>query len=112
VDGLHFVMSIGLEEVERYGEVYPIYGIFHSVEPIKYESITEQFNYLFYQVGYFMDCVCLREFGTNSEIDEQFEQTFRMFLGLGKMLGFTWEQIEEAYLAKNAVNHQRQANGY
>jgi hypothetical protein len=69
-------MSIGLEEVERYGEVYRIYRIFYSVEPIKYESITEQFNYLFYQVGYFMDCVSLREFGTNSEIDKTIRINF------------------------------------
>ncbi|WP_199427089.1 dUTP diphosphatase, partial [Thermaerobacillus caldiproteolyticus] len=26
--------------------------------------------------------------------------------------GFTWEQIEEAYMKKNAVNHQRQESGY
>ncbi|MGO4496403.1 dUTP diphosphatase [Paenibacillus sp. 2RAB27] len=34
------------------------------------------------------------------------------FLGLGEMLGFTWEQIEKAYMDKNAVNHERQSNGY
>lgn len=33
-------------------------------------------------------------------------------LGLGEMLGFTWEQIEAAYMAKNAVNHKRQSTGY
>lgn len=27
-------------------------------------------------------------------------------------LGFTWEQIEQAYMQKNAVNHTRQALGY
>ncbi|TCK01363.1 UNVERIFIED_ORG: dUTPase-like protein [Anoxybacillus amylolyticus] len=34
------------------------------------------------------------------------------FIALGEMLGFTWEEIEEAYLRKNAVNHERQNSGY
>ena len=37
---------------------------------------------------------------------------FGKFLGLGEMLGFTWEEVEGAYLRKNAVNHERQNNGY
>jgi len=34
------------------------------------------------------------------------------FLRLGEMLGFTQEQIEAAYIAKNEVNHDRQSTGY
>lgn len=35
------------------------------------------------------------------------------FYALGqKHLGFTFEQISDAYAAKNAVNHERQSNGY
>lgn len=35
------------------------------------------------------------------------------FLMLGyNGLNFTWEQISEAYLAKNKINHERQTNGY
>src|SRR5690625_3647132 len=37
---------------------------------------------------------------------------FQHFLRLGEVLGFTWEEIEEAYLEKNKINHERQANGY
>lgn len=33
-------------------------------------------------------------------------------LGLGQALGFTDEQIEDAYFAKNQTNHERQATGY
>lgn len=36
-----------------------------------------------------------------------------IFYALGqKRLGFTFEQIADAYAAKNAVNHERQSNGY
>ena len=37
---------------------------------------------------------------------------FRDFLRLGEVLGFTPEQIEQAYLEKNQVNHERQESGY
>ena len=37
---------------------------------------------------------------------------FREFLGLGDMLGFSEEEITEAYLSKNEVNHKRQDNDY
>jgi dimeric dUTPase (all-alpha-NTP-PPase superfamily) len=36
-----------------------------------------------------------------------------IFYGLGlRRLGLTWDQIAEAYVEKNKVNHERQANGY
>ncbi|MEK5070282.1 dUTP diphosphatase [Sporosarcina sp. FSL K6-1508] len=34
------------------------------------------------------------------------------FLALIDTLGFTWEEFEEAYYAKNEINHVRQAEGY
>lgn len=43
---------------------------------------------------------------------ECFRCALAIFLSLGERLGFTFEKIAEAYAAKNAVNHQRQANGY
>lgn len=112
VDCLHFILSIGLEDAKRYGETYPIYYKFESIEAIKYESIIEQFNYSFSQISYFMDCACQCEMGTETEVDEQYETIFRIFLGLGEMLGFTREQIEQAYYEKNEVNHERQNTGY
>jgi dimeric dUTPase (all-alpha-NTP-PPase superfamily) len=37
---------------------------------------------------------------------------FAAYLNLGEMLGFTEEQIEQAYFEKNKINHQRQEVGY
>ena len=34
------------------------------------------------------------------------------FQMLGELLGFTPDQIEQAYYAKNEINHERQATGY
>jgi dimeric dUTPase (all-alpha-NTP-PPase superfamily) len=33
-------------------------------------------------------------------------------LSLGEFLGFTGEEIEQAYFAKNKINHVRQETGY
>ncbi|MFK4167655.1 dUTP diphosphatase [Paenibacillus lautus] len=44
---------------------------------------------------------------------ECFRCALAIFLRLGEQcLGFSFEQIAEAYAAKNAVNHERQTNGY
>lgn len=34
------------------------------------------------------------------------------YLSLGRYLGFTWHQIEQAYYEKNKINHERQNGGY
>jgi dimeric dUTPase (all-alpha-NTP-PPase superfamily) len=44
---------------------------------------------------------------------EYFRGALACFYGLGEQrLGFTFDQITAAYVAKNRVNHERQANGY
>jgi dimeric dUTPase (all-alpha-NTP-PPase superfamily) len=99
-DGLHFLLSIGNDI--NMNEVYED----EEPKPLYCEDIIEQFivvndwvNSLYYR----------RHEDVNGEM---YDLVFAYFLGLGKMLGFTWEQIEEAYLRKNAVNHQRQESGY
>lgn len=112
VDCLHFILSIGNSHAMQYGAFIPIYSGLKTYQPIKYETIPKQFNYLYLNIAYLMDCTCDCEIGNNSEIDDEYEQVFRLFIALGEMLGFTWEQIETAYMNKNQINHERQANGY
>lgn len=118
VDCLHFILSIGLEDFtyNHLGEIFTVpvqlelTNDFGGV--IKYHNVTTQLVYLFNQIGHLSDCVMECEFAYADEAIEQYKQTWQMFVGLGEMLGFTWEQVEEAYYAKNKVNHARQANGY
>jgi len=91
VDGLHFLLELGIELVN-----------YQQWEPEYEQNITEQFRTIYYHVG------LLDEFVAR----EEYDHAAGYYLGLGEMLGFTWEQIESAYFAKNAVNHTRQANGY
>ncbi len=93
VDCLHFILSIGLEK-EWTHIIIDLY--------LKADDITNQFLLLFSKIG---DFAIYKTKGNYYQIIE-------LFKGLGEMLGFTWEQIEEAYMKKNEINHERQDNGY
>ncbi|MFD1358436.1 dUTP diphosphatase [Fictibacillus halophilus] len=96
VDGLHFVLSIGLQ-----------LGFTEIELPIEVE-LTEkmdkiELNHLF---------LSLYQWGAKSLSKQEFNLFLNEFLGLGVKLGFSFQEIEAAYLNKNAVNHERQDSGY
>ena len=94
VDGFHFVLSVGLEHdfVEDVLEYYDS----KYIHDHKDSSITRQFNRVFEAANGF----------------HGYEGLLYSYLALGEMLGFTKQEIEEAYIAKNTINHQRQSEGY
>jgi dimeric dUTPase (all-alpha-NTP-PPase superfamily) len=96
VDGLHFLLSIGIDLGFRH----------FTPRLVKLHDTLKMFSSVFYCINQF-EYVCGR-YNKRSAYCE----LFSVYIGLGKKLGFTWEQIEEAYLRKNAVNHQRQESGY
>jgi dimeric dUTPase (all-alpha-NTP-PPase superfamily) len=112
VDGLHFIFSIGLEEYEYYDVQLPIAKWKLDTTSITYPTITKQFNKVLNEIGILEDAANDHELHEASEVEDSYENLVRMYIGLGEMLGFTWEQIEQAYMDKNAINHERQNNGY
>lgn len=101
VDCLHFVLSIGLEL-----KVKLPYVIGNYEAP----NVTRQFSLVFEDISK-LDRVIRNEY-EESMIFDIYDETVRGILGLGRLLGFTWEQVEQAYYAKNKENHERQENGY
>ncbi|WFB57500.1 dUTP diphosphatase [Paenibacillus sp. BR1-192] len=94
IDCLHFILSIGLID-----DLYTYIGAF---DPVTSENITQAYNRVFMAVV-----------DVSEDFDTyEYQMLLEFFFGLGKMLGFTWEQIEAAYIAKNEVNHNRQSTGY
>ena len=93
VDCLHFILSIGLEK--KFDDV---------ILNTKYNT-----SQLFQQ---FLDLyVNISDFTVSSSFDN-YIAVFENFLCLGENLGFSNEDIQNAYLYKNNINHERQDNGY
>lgn len=103
VDGLHFVLELGIEL--EYPELP-----FANFKPYSYTTptIEDQFLAIYEDVTNFKNSVAYHSDDTLMNFDELVSG----YVGLGKMLGLTWEQIEQAYFEKNKVNHQRQSEGY
>lgn len=94
VDCLHFILSIGLDiEVASRG---------FYVHAIKQEDVISTFNQLFNKVS---DFYCIKTSGN-------YKWVFSLLVGLGEQLGFTEQQIYDAYMDKNKTNHSRQDNDY
>ncbi|KMY49547.1 dUTP diphosphatase [Peribacillus loiseleuriae] len=94
VDGLHFVLGLGIE-IEFVS--YSTLG--YSPEA---DDLTDMFTLVYEMISRFKRYQSVFHYGI----------LFDCYMTLGKMLGFTWEQIEVAYYEKNQINHLRQANGY
>lgn len=97
VDCLHFALSIGCDI---------------GYEEIDKSNMEEYFEYS-EEVGVVEQLIALNWLvGSIFENKIHYEQTLFELIDLGKKLDFTWEQIVQAYIDKNKVNHKRQENGY
>ncbi|WP_339260934.1 dUTP diphosphatase [Lysinibacillus sp. FSL K6-3209] len=95
VDCLHFILSIGLELVVNPTLVWDDITTDESDITRKFLDITSRILEV-----------------DQWENTDSWEELFEEFYLLGKLLGFTWEEVAEAYYAKNKVNHERQNAGY
>jgi dimeric dUTPase (all-alpha-NTP-PPase superfamily) len=97
VDCLHFILSIGNEIAN------PLDKLDINHKKFEHRDILWHFQSL---MSTFAD---LWAYG---DTDESYGSIIKLFLDLGELLGFTYNQIEQAYLEKNQVNHVRQQTGY
>lgn len=94
VDCLHFIISIGLDlSIERQ-ELF----IAPSIEKISSEMFLSVMN----------DILTL----DLKRSPSHYNYTFARITELGLALGFTPNDIEQAYYSKNEINHQRQESNY
>lgn len=95
VDGVHFILSLGLDcGYDRDVRVEDLVLVD--------ENVTNQFLAMYETVHRFF------AEGTFDSYHSMLESYFV----LGKMLGFSYEEIKEAYISKNEVNYKRQKEGY
>ncbi|MCP8969705.1 dUTP diphosphatase [Ectobacillus ponti] len=103
VDGLHFILSIGntLLEMDLISKV-PL-----QLSALKQDNITEQFLLVYAATMHLHESIQY-----DGHVAYWYASLFETFLGLGELLGFLRDEIEAAYMEKNAENHNRQDNGY
>ncbi|AKL83263.1 dimeric dUTPase [Bacillus atrophaeus UCMB-5137] len=102
VDCLHFILSIGnrlgINDSDTICDIHSEY-----LRTINGSNTAKLFSFLF-SISYSL---------IHRNLDkETYINLFTSFFTLGEQLGFTGEQVEAAYMEKNAVNHQRQQEGY
>lgn len=101
VDCLHFLLSIGNDVFGGLNGTQ-IREVLHDAEESdETVNIEATFIVLF---------SCVPELLSSEYF--RYRNTITIFLSLGLQLGFTWEQIEQAYYDKNKENFARQARGY
>lgn len=93
VDGIHFILSLGIEKGLRYES---------STIQKTSKTETELFSIVFENSVLFK----------NNPIQTTYNQLFTSYLKLGLALGFEENDIRDAYLKKNEVNYERQNQGY
>ncbi|OLN22649.1 dUTPase [Domibacillus antri] len=93
VDGVHFILSLGL--IAGFDQTKPS---FESAA----EEQTEQFLLVMEAVHAFK----------KEKSASYYQSLMDRYFTLGDMLGFSPEEVEAAYMAKNEVNYERQKSGY
>ncbi|TNU61815.1 dUTPase [Bacillus velezensis] len=102
VDCLHFILSIG----NRLG--------WNDTDTIDGVVVQHLISEKGFDTAKTFSCLLSIAYGFHfSNVEKRtYISLFTTFFELGSKLGFKWEQIEAAYMDKNAVNHQRQREGY
>lgn len=93
VDGLHFILSLGLDYGYRPGD---------AVQEYSGEDLTAGFLKMFGEVSSFH----------RQPSQNRYSAMFFIYMALGDLLGFTEKDIQAAYEEKNHKNHKRQDDGY
>jgi dimeric dUTPase (all-alpha-NTP-PPase superfamily) len=112
VDGVHFFLSTAIQK----GWEKTLWIYEEQLDP---EHFDGDLTSWYLEMVYFLNKAYMEKYSNDNKIGDfqknayYFRIAWMEFLNLGiNGFGFTLEQIEQAYLDKNAVNHQRQENGY
>ena len=96
VDGIHFILSLGL----TLG--FQSFSFAENFSITKETSMVDQFLNVY-------QCIAQLQAERSKQT---FETLVREYILLGFMLGFSEQEIEAAYIEKNEINHVRQEQGY
>lgn len=111
VDGLHFILSIGIElgVNEEMDFDYTYVKLSDRLE-VELNSLFGTVSQLFntYSIG----LINPPHTPTDEYMLSQYETLVNTYLALGVKVGYSTEEIVEFYFKKNEENHERQNNNY
>lgn len=97
VDVFHFIMELGIEcNFHNMIDLEFEWPECHEEPTVMFLGVIDGLTHFFYEI----------------RSNNVYRALLVDFIYLGAALGFTWEEVEKAYLDKNAVNHARQESGY
>ncbi|EDL63429.1 dUTP diphosphatase [Bacillus sp. SG-1] len=94
VDGVHFILSLGIYMGIKHFELREA----NYIE----KDVTSQFLEIYDSINGLL---------TKKSVTE-YDQLVHQYFYLGKLLGFSHEDVVKAYKQKNEVNYKRQQEGY
>ncbi|CEG23201.1 dUTPase [Planococcus massiliensis] len=94
VDSIHFLLSLGIEKNLSTLETWP--------DAVKHADLTELFIGTQEKILKFMD----------NHSMFTYQEIWSWYGGIASALGFSYEDVLEAYFAKNQENYRRQKEGY
>ncbi|MEK5328713.1 dUTP diphosphatase [Bacillus sp. FSL W8-0006] len=107
VDCLHFFLSIAIKKGWKEDMHIPEESLFD----FKKENFEGGLSGVYLEMQWHL--LNSRLFKKEDVKYLHFQSAWDLFLAIGIVgFGFTFDQIEEAYMNKNAVNHKRQQEGY
>lgn len=107
VDGIHFLVGIGLDVGAQ--PTVLLQELIKSTPKLLEIDESDEIMSVITRIGNLYNNV--RDDSGNRAI-ELWVSLFVQYINLGKLFGFTLEEMEGAYFMKNEKNHQRQDNGY
>ncbi|QNP18248.1 dUTP diphosphatase (plasmid) [Bacillus pumilus] len=104
-DCLHFFLSIAIKKG------WHLYLLEESIEDFQREGFEGGLSGAFLKMQWHL--LNSQMFSDEYTKESNFRLAWWLFIAIGIVgFGFTLDQIEAAYMDKNAVNHQRQQEGY
>lgn len=94
VDSIHFLLSLGIEKDLDMLEIWP--------SAVNHSDLTELFLGTQEKILKFLD----------NRSMSAYQEVWSWYGGIAAALGFSYEEVLEAYLAKNEENYRRQKEGY
>lgn len=98
IDCIHFMLSIVNNHPDFKDDEEKLKHFYNNTKPLHYNNLEDHFSILYAEIS--------------NNLYSKLDFVFNLILGLGVLIGFSYETVKEAYNKKYDKNIQRQKEGY